>query len=104
MESAHKTAGLIAHLWERNRPLVEERLTLLESAARAATRGTLSEGLRREAAEVAHKLAGSLGMYGFPEGTAVAGELELRLETTPAAELDGTELGELLERLHAALT
>ncbi len=80
------TQKLIAALWQRNQPQVLDRLALLDRAAAAVATGKLTPFLRDEAAGIAHKLAGSLGMFGFHEGTRVARELELRLEcSTPDA-------------------
>jgi HPt (histidine-containing phosphotransfer) domain-containing protein len=64
-------------IWERNRPQVMERLALLERAAEAHP---LSDQLREEAVAIAHKLAGSLGMFGFAEGTRLARSIEYHLE------------------------
>jgi HPt (histidine-containing phosphotransfer) domain-containing protein len=75
-EAAEKTRRLIAGIWARNRPVVETRLDLLD---RAAATQPLPEPLRTEARGEAHKLAGSLGMFGLPEGTRVARELEVLL-------------------------
>ena len=75
-----KTASLLASLWIRNRPLIEERLEILDHAAAAAAAGTLDIDSREEAANVAHKLAGSLGMYGYDHGTRLARQLELLLD------------------------
>jgi len=79
-ETEEKTAALLAALWLRNRPLIEERLAMLDNAAAAAAAGTLIEELREEAADIAHKLAGSLGMYGYDHGTRIARQLELLLD------------------------
>jgi HPt (histidine-containing phosphotransfer) domain-containing protein len=78
-DAADKTAKLLATLWLRNRPIVEERLGLLDRAAEAASTGKLDEALREEGRSTAHKLSGSLGMYGFDEGTRVAREMEVLL-------------------------
>ena len=78
-EAADKTAALLAKLWVKIQPIVEERMVVLDRASQAAAQGSLSEELRLEARSSAHKLAGSLGMYGFDEGTRVARELELLL-------------------------
>ena len=78
-DAADKTAALLAKLWVKIQPLVEERLAALDQAAAAAAAGTLADELRKEAAGDAHKLAGSLGMYGYDEGTRVARELEVLL-------------------------
>ena len=75
------TQKLIASLWHRNQPQVLERLALLDRAAAEAATSALSPGLGQEAACIAHKLAGSLGMFGFHEGTRLARELELHLES-----------------------
>jgi HPt (histidine-containing phosphotransfer) domain-containing protein len=82
-EIEDKTAALLAGLWVKIQPLVEERLATLDAAAaRVATGGSLGEESRKEAQSAAHKLAGSLGMYGYDEGTRVARELEVLLESS----------------------
>src|SRR5271170_1703657 len=96
IDAADKTAALLAGLWVRIRPIVEERLVILDRAAAASKEGELPGELRVEAASAAHKLAGSLGMYGFDEGTRVAREIEVLLDrgTPDAARLNAlvTEL------------
>jgi HPt (histidine-containing phosphotransfer) domain-containing protein len=99
-QAEEKTASLLAALWVKIRPMVEERLALLDAAAVAAASGTLSEAHRTEAYSAAHKLAGSLGMYGFDEGTAVARKIEALLgEAAP----DGAQLKELNAELRRAV-
>ena len=71
------TEKMIAVLWQRNRPQILERLALLDRAAIAP----LTPQLRQESVDTAHKLAGTLGMFGFHEGTRLAREIELQLET-----------------------
>jgi HPt (histidine-containing phosphotransfer) domain-containing protein len=75
-----KTSSLVDALWQRKRPLMLQRLTVLDRAAEAAQNGGLGVALCEEAAGEAHKLAGSLGTFGFPRGTEIARELELGLE------------------------
>ncbi|HEX3572334.1 MAG TPA: Hpt domain-containing protein [Acidobacteriaceae bacterium] len=79
-EAADKTSALLAKLWVKIQPLVEERLVVLDRASSAATQGMLTEDLRTEAQSSAHRLAGSLGMYGFDEGTRIAREIEQLLD------------------------
>jgi hypothetical protein len=95
-----KTAKLLAALWVKNLPLVEERLSVLEHAAGTAAGGHLAEPLRAEAAGAAHKLAGSLGMYGYDEGTRIARELEVLLN---GANPDAARLSVLTVALRAAI-
>jgi HPt (histidine-containing phosphotransfer) domain-containing protein len=95
-----KTASLLAALWLRNRPLIEERLALLGRAAAAAAAGTLSEEQCDEASHTAHKLAGSLGMYGYDEGTRIAREMEVLLGTDAP---DAAQLETLIAELRKAV-
>ena len=99
-EPADKTAVLLAKLWVKIQPIVEERLVVLDRAAAAANQGALTDDLRIEARNAAHKLAGSLGMYGFDEGTRVSRELEQMLDT---AAPDAARLGALVSELRAAV-
>jgi HPt (histidine-containing phosphotransfer) domain-containing protein len=71
---------LISALWERSVPLISERLHGLDIACEAAVVGRLSPIMRRGAMDTAHKLAGSLGMFGYPRGTELAREIEQMLE------------------------
>ena len=96
-QPADKTRGLLAKLWERNLPLVKDRLDLLDQAANTAP---LPEILRMDARNVAHKLAGSLGMFGFAEGTRIARQLELALDVT---EPDSAQVALLAEQLRQQL-
>jgi HPt (histidine-containing phosphotransfer) domain-containing protein len=72
---------LLAELWQKNLPTIRERLDLLDQFASAASTGTLAEGTRVEALGIAHKLAGSLGMYGYQQGTEVASKMERILKS-----------------------
>jgi len=74
------TRKLLASLWERSLPVLRERCALLERAATAAQAATLTPELRAEATSIAHKLSGSLGMFGYPEGTDFARRVEEHLE------------------------
>lgn len=78
-----KIDALLASLWERGLPVLRERLHLLERTATAAATGDLSEDLRVEAFEIAHKLSGSLGMFGYDRGTEIARQIEQMLRKPP---------------------
>lgn len=98
------TAAMIAEIWERMRPLLLTRLDALDEAASEHAAGTLSAEGRAEAESTAHKLAGSLGLYGYTEGGQHARRLEQRLQALaadPAAE--GPSLAELAAALRASL-
>ena len=76
-----RTTQLIAQVWQRSQPQVLSRLAKLESAAAAARTGSLEEPQRAEAEAIAHTLSGSLGMFGFPNGTKFARALEAELKS-----------------------
>lgn len=96
-----KTSALLSTLWIRNRPLIEERLDVLDRAAAQASAGTLELEVREQAADVAHKLAGSLGMYGYDHGTRLARKLELLLDYRSP---DPVQLVQLAAELRASLS
>ncbi len=99
-DAQDKTAALLAKLWVKIQPLVEQRLETLDQAAAAAAAGNLSEDLRKQAAGDAHKFAGSLGMYGYDEGTRIARDLEVLLGgANPSPE----RLSVLIAELRAAV-
>jgi HPt (histidine-containing phosphotransfer) domain-containing protein len=92
---------LIAALWERSLPLITERLSVLDHASDAAIHDSLSPKLRYSASDTAHKLAGSLGMFGYPRGTEIARELELLLEGDGV--IDPVTMRRLVAALRASL-
>jgi HPt (histidine-containing phosphotransfer) domain-containing protein len=71
-----KISTLLTQLWQKNLPTLRQRLDLLDQAAEAAATGKLSETSRREALDIAHKLSGSLGMFGHHQGTEAARGIE----------------------------
>lgn len=71
-----KVENLIAGLWKKNLPSLRERLDLLDRAAAEASSGALAEATRAEALSISHKLAGNLGMFGYPKGSELASQME----------------------------
>jgi HPt (histidine-containing phosphotransfer) domain-containing protein len=92
---------LLADLWQRQLPLLEARLTLLDRTAAEASSGVLLEESRVEAFSVAHKLSGSLGMFGYHRGTEVARAMEHILKAPTPETL--RSLGSLAKSLREAL-
>ena len=99
-EAQDKTAALLATLWIKVRPIVEERIQTLDRVEDAAAHGSLTEELRAEGRSSAHKLAGALGMYGYDEGTRVARELEQLFDSGSS---DAGQIGALITELRAAV-
>jgi HPt (histidine-containing phosphotransfer) domain-containing protein len=77
--------NLLLQLWQKNLPTIRQRLDLLDQFGSAAASGSLEEPTRIEALNIAHKLAGSLGMYGYQQGTEVASKME-RILKSPTPE------------------
>lgn len=73
----------LAGIWKKSLPLLKERVTVLEQAVAAHSNGTLADKLRHLAGEEAHKLAGLLGTFGYPEGTDAARMLETEFDAKP---------------------
>jgi len=91
------TKAAIAQLWERFRDTSMERVAALEEAVLDLLDGKLAHESRRKAASGAHKLAGSLGTFGFPEGTRLAREIEHILSSDEPTTQDGPKrLSELV--------
>jgi HPt (histidine-containing phosphotransfer) domain-containing protein len=87
-----KIEALLTDLWQRQLPLLKERLDLLDHTAADASTGILAEASRVEALSVAHKLSGSLGMFGHHKGTDTARMIEQALRTPTPEALGGLGL------------
>jgi HPt (histidine-containing phosphotransfer) domain-containing protein len=98
-----ETAAMIAEIWQRMRPIALERVDVLEAAADAVAGGTLGEAERSEAESCAHKLAGSLGLYGFDRGSSVARVIEGILKEGAPPEPGPPRLRSAVAELRAAL-
>lgn len=78
--SSPDAAMALARAWTDYREAAEARLSAVEAAIAAFQSGHCNRQLRQEAAREAHKLVGSLGSFGFIEGSAIARPLETLLE------------------------
>lgn len=87
-------------LWQQYQGLMGQRLAALQIAVRAVEAGSLSEPLRQEAEQAAHKLAGVLGMLGRDTGTLLARQIELiLLEPDPLLPAQTRQLVVLVQEL-----
>lgn len=96
-----RTEALLRDLWRRKQPMVREHVRLLQRTLEILTTATLTAPLRSDAAIAAHKLAGSLGMFGFHDGTRYARELEQLLDSPglPPPPTFASILGQLMASL-----
>ncbi len=91
----------ISRLWLRFRDSIFEQVARIEAAAAASAQKTLSEEQRAGALSDAHKLAGSLGTFGFPKAGEIARECE---HLFAAGEIDSTRAVHLAAALHKELS
>ncbi|NJR18296.1 MAG: response regulator [Calothrix sp. CSU_2_0] len=63
-------------IWERLKVHSCDRITILQQVSRALLTNNLSEELRKTGYQAAHKLGGSLGIFGFVKGSHLAKEIE----------------------------
>jgi len=90
MTTPSEMAEAMALLWAKFLPEMQQRVSLVEEAANAAAAGTLTDEQRVAGHAAAHKLAGSLGLFGTKRGTELARQIEQALEdsaSTPSADL-----------------
>ena len=80
-EARQRTNALLRDLWQRKLPIVREQLRTLERALATLDAATRTTPLRSDAVMAAHKLSGSLGMFGYHNGTQFARQLEACLES-----------------------
>ena len=92
-----QTLAAVAGLWPRFKGTVLGRVEVVEQALSALLEGDLTDELRLKAEQEAHKLAGSVGSFGFKEASRLALEIERSFRT-------GSTLGEAqaLSLLHTA--
>ena len=94
----------IATLWDKFKDKIHQRLVVLETAKTAYLEGEITPELQQQVISEAHKLAGSLGTFGFPLGTQLARKIEdLFLENLSLSDLHQQEFMKLLEHLQELL-
>jgi len=89
-------------LWEIFKQPALERVAILDQAVSALQAGYLTEELLTQAEQAAHKLAGSLSMFGFPGGSRIGRDIEHWLQSASQAAEVG-ELKSLVTHLHQEL-
>jgi HPt (histidine-containing phosphotransfer) domain-containing protein len=100
---ASELEELLAGLWEQRRPNVMERVEFLAELAASAD-GGLSADVREKGRQEAHKLAGSLGSFGFPTASDHARIVERELmDDAPDASLLRDEVATMKAELEAGL-
>ena len=84
-------SAALDQLWNQYLPTMEERVAVLEEAARILTGRELTENERVRANNAAHKLAGVLGTFGLTRGTVLARKAEILYSGDPGTDPDDAE-------------
>ncbi|HEY9606326.1 MAG TPA: response regulator [Allocoleopsis sp.] len=95
----------VAKLWDKFKSSFIAQVEVLQQASTASSQNQLTVEMQRQAKQEAHKLAGSLGTFGFAQGSTLAKQIEhlLAMEGTigqPAA----LQLSELVEELQREMS
>ncbi|BAY25327.1 multi-component transcriptional regulator, winged helix family protein [Calothrix sp. NIES-2100] len=101
------TADLTAvnRVLERFRDSFSQQVAVLEEAKTAVLALSLSPELQQQAKHEAHKLAGSMGAFGYPEGSQLARSIEnLLLQEQPLSHDEITQFSQLVKALQQELT
>ena len=93
----------IKQAWVKFYAATQERLSVLKRLSVALLEPQAHENLINEAKSSAHKLAGSLGSFGFPEGSKIAKQIENLLETELIDQGKIEQTIQLIDTLHQDL-
>ncbi|WP_017720329.1 response regulator [Kamptonema formosum] len=92
---APKDMTAISRVLDRFRNSLAEQIEVLERSKTALLEGNFTNELQLEAEREAHKLAGSMGTFGYPEGSTLAREAEHLL--MGARPLKGDEISQFCQ-------
>ena len=92
----------IAALWDDAQARIRARMAAIDAAVAAMGDDDLADEDRALAGGEAHKLAGSLGTFGVPEGSRVARDLE-QILTEDGADADAARARALAAELRDAV-
>ena len=100
MSTADELQKKLNEVWQKVLPLMLTRLEAIERAQRELQAGKLTDDLRLDAAQQAHKLAGSLGVFGIQEASELAAKIEKILSRDESLNEESSEqLIDCFERL-----
>lgn len=85
-QTQQQTLTALAGVWKRFQEKISQQVSVLEQAAADALQDALFQELRTQSEQLAHTLAGSLGTFGFSNGSQLARKIEHLL-------LNGKSLG-----------
>ncbi|HEY9671494.1 MAG TPA: response regulator, partial [Waterburya sp.] len=94
-----KVMAVVQQMWGNFKESLRSHIVLFERAIAQISTGTLDSELRSSAKAEAHRLIGSLGSFGLPEGSELARQIEQLLEAESLGQNEARRLEELVGRL-----
>jgi len=98
-----KVLAVVQQMWGKFKESLGSHMVLFERAIAQISTGTLDSELRSSAKAEAHRLIGSLGSLGLPEGSEVARQIEQLLEAESLGQNEARRLEELVGQLKQAV-
>ena len=95
--------AVVSQTWSKFQDLALQRLADVEKFAVALVEASVTPKIHQQARRSAHKLAGSLGCFGFPEGSKIAKQLERLLEENSPTAIELARVQQLISALQAEL-
>ena len=99
MSSSQEIVRKLDALWQRYLPTMLSRLAAIKLAIESLEAGKMDGELQRNAAQEAHKLAGSLGTFGLSSASATSSAIERLLSQPDLAESMAAELRKLFDSI-----
>lgn len=96
---SQSTASNSTQIWQQAKENLHRRVAVVEQATTLLLQDQLSEELRQQAEYEAHKLAGSLGMFGSDAGSRIAKAIEPLLDGGTLKQEQLTHLSQLVNQL-----
>lgn len=100
-QKSDEVRAALEKVWLNSRPEALERVATLQRFAEHLRSGIPDQQSRQNALSAAHRLSGSLGMFGFNEASSCAAEIEALLGDGPTPDVATTV--RLVERLRMLL-
>ncbi|MGI0493328.1 response regulator [Alkalinema pantanalense CENA528] len=77
---AMKAQAAVQKIWQRSQPRIQEQMLTIQQAIVALDQEKITDEVLNDAIQNAHTLAGSLGMFGLPEGSTLGQKIETLLK------------------------
>ena len=98
-----KVLAVVQQMWGKFKENLGSQMVPFERAIAQISTGTLDRELRSSVKAEAHRLIGSLGSLGLPEGSEIARQIEELLEAESLGQNEARRLEELVEQLKQAV-